>query len=200
MNIALVFSDLENAEFPIERQFHVLKHFCKIDPDYRENIIEQSEYTEEEIDFQLKGRGSKFLPVFCKNPLDLFEIIKKKFEYQKIEAFWIAGRCEFQIEFSKTDFPNGIGEDRIIHLDQVPEVIKSAFSKRDYETLQQIVYETDPKLTWIVNVILQTVDHKPTIISIFPGTYAPPVPNREEQSEEQYNESVEFWSKHIIIS
>jgi hypothetical protein len=44
-----------------------------------------------------------------------------------------------------------------------------------------------------------TAEKESYIATIFPGTYAPPFPDREDQSEEEFNENKRFWDSHAII-
>jgi hypothetical protein len=162
--------------------------------------MDHSDYASEDIDYQLHMKGSKFSQFFCDNPRHLLEVLREEYQKKQIESFWSEDRCEFQIRFLRTEFPKGIGEDRVVHIDEVPGFVKESFAGKDLETLHSIVYKAVPKLTWTVNIILQIIDSKPEILSVFPGIYAPPFPNIEEQDEGHFAESMEFWCKHIIIA
>jgi hypothetical protein len=168
--------------------------------DYKDYLLANSSYTSEEITEQLNLHGSKFSESFCDNPQDLFDVLTEEFPDQQIESYWSGDRCEFQMRFSRADFPKGIGVDRILHLDEVPDFIKEPFVGKDIDTLHRIIYKTDPKPTWTVNIILQVISGQPEIMSIFPGIYAPPFPNFEEQDEVQYLVSMNFWCRHIIVA
>jgi len=204
MAIPLIFSDFEYARFTPERQFHVLKHLSAIDGDYKESLIHAYHCSDRDIQEQMRQKGSKFYRSFCDNPEELLDILKEEFNRQNIEAYWHNGRCKFQLDFSKDEFPGGIGDDRVIHLnqvpDQVPDMIKKPFNDKDFETLQAIIYKTDPKTTWTSNIILESSEGKALIIAIFPGIYAPAFPNWNDQTDEQYQNSMDFWCQHIIIS
>jgi len=200
MPIPLVFADFNFARFTTDRQFHVLKHFQSVDQEYREYMAENSDFSAEDIEKQLSMQGSKFRESFCENPLELFDLLKDEFQRQQTETYWSGNKCEFQMRFLFNDFPNGIGEDKIIHIDEVPDIIKEPFVGKDLETLHSIIYKTTPKPTWTTNIILQNTGSQPEIISIFPGIYAPPFPDRESQDEVGYLVSLKFWSKHIIIA
>lgn len=144
--------------------------------------------------------GSKFRETFCENPLDLFDLLKDEFQKQQVESFWNDDRCAFQLRFLLSDFPEGIGMDRVLHIDEVPDIIKEPFIGKDIKTLHSIIYRTDPRPTWTVNVILHIVEGQPEVISIFPGIYAPPFPDREKQDKEQFAMNMKFWCQHIIIA
>ncbi len=200
MAIPLVFTDFEYASFTPDRQFHVLKHLSVIDGEYKESLMHVYNCSDADIQEQIRQKGSKFHQSFCDNPEDLLDKLKQEFNRQNIKAYWHNGYCEFQLNFSKNEYPGGIGDDRVIHLDQVPDLIKKSFSNKDFETLQTIIYKTHPKNTWTSNIILESSGRQALIITIFPGTYAPGFPNRDEQTEKQYQHSMNFWRHHIIIS
>ncbi|KPK79117.1 MAG: hypothetical protein AMS27_18355 [Bacteroides sp. SM23_62_1] len=128
------------------------------------------------------------------------DIVVRKFRNDGVVAGWMDDRCEVRLNFSKEDFPEGIGEDHIIHIDKLPEVIKNKLPDQEYETLQKIQFIGHPRKTWSVNLIIKRIENQQVIITIFPGIYAPLLPNTEEQSEEEYRKSIEFWSKHVLIS
>jgi len=200
MNLNFSYENIKQAVFPIDRQFHVLKHFGEIDHKYKRSLIKNSEYSNEIIDNQIKEKGSKFFKSFASDPLHLLDIVVRKFRNDGVVAGWMDDRCEVRLNFSKEDFPEGIGEDHIIHIDKLPEVIKNKLPDQEYETLQKIQFIGHPRKTWSVNLIIKRIENQQVIITIFPGIYAPLLPNTEEQSEEEYRKSIEFWSKHVLIS
>ena len=200
MSIPLVFPDFNFAGFTADRQFHILKHFQSVDSEYKEYLTGHYGCAHEDIEIRLKMHGSKFRNTFCSNPLELIDLLKAEFRRQQVESYWTDDRCEFQISFLLSDFPNGIGEDRVLHINEVPDLIKEPFIGKDIETLHNIIYKTDPRPTWTANVILQLIGGQPEVISIFPGIYAPSFPDREGQEEEQYAKSMQFWCQHIIIA
>jgi hypothetical protein len=200
MVLSFSYDDIKQAYFPIERQFHVLKHFGEIDSQYRKYLISHSEYSDEDIVNQLKEFGSQFYKSFASDPLHLLDIVKNKFRHDSVEAKWIGDRCEVHMDFSKEHFPEGVGEDHIIHIDKLTDEKKNQLPGLEYETLQKMSFSGHPKKTWTVNLIIKKVEGNPVIITIFPGIYAPLLPNAEEQTEEEYRKSMEFWSKHVLIS
>ena len=200
MALSCSYNDIKRADFPIERQFHVLKHFCEVNPEYRQYLLHNSEYSYEDIDNQIKEKGSRFFNSFVSDPLQLLDIVVNKFKSDGVEADWLGDRCEVRLNFSKEHFPEGIGEDHIIHIDKLPDEIKDQLPDLEYETLQRLQFTSQSKKTWTVNMIIKKIDTKPVIITIFPGVYAPLLPNHEEQTDEEYRKSMEFWSKHILIS
>ncbi len=200
MGLSFSYKNIKQAVFPIERQFHVLKHFGEVDHTYRQYLISHSDYSEEDIMNQLKEHGSQFYKSFASDPLHLLDLVKNKFRQDGDEAKWIRDRCEVRLNFSKVNFPEGVGEDHIIHIDKLPDEKKNQLPDLEYETLQKIQFSGHPKKTWTVNMIIKKVEENPVIITIFPGIYAPLLPNSEEQTEEEYRKSTEFWSKHVLIS
>ena len=95
------YRNIRQADFPIDRQFHVLKHFDEIDPHYRQYLIRNSEYSDEDIDRQIKEKGSRFFKSFASDPLHLLDMVVKKFRNDGVNAKWSGDRCEVPLSFSK---------------------------------------------------------------------------------------------------
>ena len=200
MSSTFSYENIKQAVFPVERQFHVLKHFNEVDHKYRQYLIQNSEYSEEEINNQIKDKGSIFYKSFVNDPLHLLDVVINKYRSDGVEAKWMGHKCEILLTFDKKHFPGGIGEDHIIHINRLPDEIRNQLPDLTYDTLQNLQYIGYPKITWIVNVIIKKIEDQSVIITIFPGIYAPLLPNHEEQTEEEYRKSMEFWSQHVLIS
>jgi len=194
------YKNLKQAVFPIERQFHVLKHFSEINHKYRQYLIKNSEYSDDDIDNRLKEKGSRFFKSFTSDPLHLLNMVIDRFKSDGFVFEWMGDRCEVKLIFSKELIPEGIGEDCVIHIDKLSEEMKHQLEGMEYETLQKVQIIGHPRKTWTINLIIKKIENQPVIITIFPGIYAPLLPNLEEQTEEEYRKSIEFWSKHVLIS
>ena len=192
-------SELEQTSFSIERQFHVLKHFKTVDEEYVKYLQDNSDYTADEITHQLDVRGSDFYEGFASNPENLWQNLKTTIQEEGIEAIWINGKCEIQVEFSKTDYPDGIGEDHLVHINELPAKMRQSFNITDWKSLRKLSYSANSKTTWMVQVILRKLENSSEVISIFPGTYAPPLPDLELQNEDDYARSLEFWCSHVVL-
>ena len=199
MRSQLSISELEQTSFSIERQFHVLKHFKTVDEEYVKYLQDNSDYTADEITHQLDVRGSDFYEGFASNPENLWDNLKTVIREERIEAFWINEKCEIQVEFSKTGYPDGIGEDHLLHINELPGSIRQSLHAADWKSLRKLAYSAKPKPTWTAHIILRKMENAPELISIFPGTYAPPLPDLELQNEDDYARSLGFWSTHVVL-
>ena len=199
MRSQLSISELEQTSFSIERQFHVLKHFKTVDEEYVKYLQDNLDYTADEITHQLDVRGSDFYEGFASNPENLWDNLKTVIREERIEAFWINEKCEIQVDYAKADFPDGIGEDHLVHISDLPAKLRQSVNTSDWKSLRNLAYSAKPKSTWLVQVILRKMEKSPEVISIFPGTYAPPLPNLELQNEDDYARSLGFWSTHVVL-
>jgi hypothetical protein len=199
MQSQLTYTELEQANFPTERQFHILKHFNRVDREYLEDLLNHSEYTREEIEQQLNMNGSKFSEGFISNPDDLWRYLKKTISESGQSFSWDNGKCEIQVSFEISRFPDGIGEDFVIHVSDLPGQIREDLTDDDWKSLQDLDIDAVPKKTWTVHVILGKLNGTPEVVSIFPGVYAPPLPDEELQSEEEFAKNLEFWSMHAVL-
>lgn len=193
-------ADIENARFGVEIQFHLLRHFAKLDKPYVDGLLQTSNYTLAEIEEQLKVPGSKFNYSFTPNPIVLFNIIKNYLQEQETKCEWKDNRCEITIEFDTKQYPDGVGVDGIINIEQlIPEELKTLTSTLRFGKPIMVV-EKEKVPAWTVNIILLKEREQTMIKSIFPGIYAPPLPDLHFQASEDYQRSLLFWNKHAFIS
>jgi len=199
MGSQLSYSELEQTTFPFERQFHVLKHFKTVDPEYVKYLQDNSEYTTDKITSQLDVRGSNFYNGFASNPDNLWQNLKTTIRDEEIKASWVNGKCEIQVDFSRTDYPDGIGEDHLVHISELPPEVRITINTNDWKSLRNLEYSGNPKPSWSVQVIIRKMENSPDVISIFPGIYAPQLPDRDLQDDEDYISSLGFWTTHFVL-
>jgi len=195
----LLYSELEETIFPAERQFHVLKHFKKVDAGYVQYLQDNSQYTPGEITKQLDVRGSDFYEGFAPNPIILWQNLLKTIRVKEIEASWIDTKCEIEVDFTTTEYQDGIGEDHLIQISELPAEVLNNIDTSDWKSLRKVAYSTRPKSTWKVQVIIRKMENSPEVISIFPGIYAPQLPDKELQDDEDFARSVRFWCSHVVL-
>jgi len=58
--------------FSIERQVHLLRHFCTIDEQYHSMLINQQHFKREAIDNLINSSGSKFFFSIASNLIEYF--------------------------------------------------------------------------------------------------------------------------------
>ncbi len=182
-------------------QFHILRHFSQIDEDYRKEIKDATGFTDEVINRQLVLSGSKFHPDFVKNPVQLWKKIQshEKFSYPDIRE-WKEQRFVIILFYNKEDYPDGVGKDSLLRLDDLLPDEKSLLQKQERDGfLVNLVQVTRKNPTWQVNVVLWK---EPELIvkTIFPGIYAPPFPDPELQKKAELIDSMRFWDKYALIS
>ena len=188
-----------NLQFTIERQFHTLTHFNKIDEKYLYYLLKNSNYSKTDILNQTKIYGSKFHFSFVKNPLELLTIIEGKISEQHLHLEFIKNKCELSISFAKDKFPEGIGNDTIVNINSLSENEKKNINKSFKNNIPiKTVKLKREILTWDLNIIIGN-EQEPEIITFFPGKYAPPLPDKAWQTIKQYNEYVEFWDKYVFL-
>jgi hypothetical protein len=183
--------------FELDRQVHVLKHFSRVDIGYLKKVTLEGNYSASEIEDQLAGTGSKFYPEFVKNPLELINKLELKDQFIIIHEEQDPELLVFQLEFRKRSFPNGIGTDDVFFCDEVKDRIEIHYEEMNGISIQ--VVKGTPKPTWRMNLILHKSEEGISVITIFPGLYAPPFPNSEEQTREQYAVCKKFWDEHGFI-
>ena len=197
MSDGLHLFDSASICFELDRQFHVLKHFFKVDRKYSEKITLEGNFSASEIEDQLADAGSKFYPEFVKNPLELINKLELKNQFTVIHEEQDPERLEFQIEFRKGSYPNGIGTDVVFLCDEVKD--RTEIHHEEINGISIQVVKGTPKPTWRLNLILHKSEEFISVNTIFPGLYAPPFPNSEKQTREQYIVCKKFWEKHGFI-
>lgn len=182
-----------------EVSFHLLKHFRKVDDKYMETLCKDPEYTTDRITEQMERPGSKFNPSWVSNPHDLIRALWIKLKAQNMDARWISDRCVLELTFDRKEFPDGIGTDNLISIDEIPEQERANIREEptDIIGLKTIIYT--PEKTWKLHLILGRIEDKTSILTIFPGKYAPMFPDPELQSNEEYLISKTFWENHVLI-
>ena len=190
---------LSPLQYSFIDQFHILRHFSKIDEDYRIELINTS-FTNEDINGQLALSGSKFYPGFVNNPMQLWEKIQchEKFLYPDILA-WKEKRFLVILFFNQEDYHEGVGEDSLISLDDLLPNEKTLLQKHDRNgILVNHVQIKRSNPSWQVNVVLGK-ETELFVRTIFPGIYAPPFPDPEGQKTTELIDSKRFWDQHAFI-
>ena len=191
---------LNSLQYSLIDQFHILRHFIQIDDDYRMELILKTDYTDEDINGQLALSGSKFHPGFVNNPMHLWEKIQshEKFLYPDILK-WKKKRFSVILFFDQEDYPEGVGEDLLIRLDDLLPAEKAFLQKQDRDgILVNHVQINRSNPSWQLNIVLGKEDEI-FFRTIFPGIYAPPFPDPEVQQATELMDSKRFWDQHALI-
>ncbi len=190
---------LNNANrftFTPAQQFHTLKHFRAINEEFIRKHIRQFRNVES-VSERLRKNVSKFNPGFADNPFTVLDQISNTGQYQV--SFFRESRykLELQLSFNPHDFPGGIGLSMLLPLKHLNSIQQNSVFKEN--GLQYCKDGPAPVKTWDLNLVLRKNGEQPEIITFFPGTFAPPVPDQAFQDPDQYNESLEFWGQHVIL-
>lgn len=183
--------------FDLDRQFHALKHFTSLNSSAFKGFIKQG-YSKERIKSRLRTISSKFSPEFAESPAEILEVLKKsKFivihkDETKPE---VPGRLSIKID--KNAYPNGIGKNALIPLSDISK--NQNIYKKPVKGFKLNFISGELRFTNILNIIFNKFSENPVIHTIFPGEYAPPIPDYEKQPEMEYKENLSFWEKHALI-
>ena len=188
---------LLGLDFGWEAQFHILKHFVTIDETYR-NLLLMNGFSQDYIDQQLKTVGSVFDKSFSNNPQELLRtLINNKQFITSINETEFTKEIQFDVE---SIYDDGVGFDNLISLAELTSNQKNTVYKRKIGDELFFHISTHFKRTNIVNMIVAKLEKGYSIITIFPGTYAPPFPNEKKQNKIEYKISIDFWNKHAFIT
>ena len=185
-----------NYEFSLERQFHCLRHFSFHELDQL-NFLQDNfpNYHSKEIREQLDMVGSKFVPAFARQPMDILNSLKKdSFTNRDIGDNKIVA----QYTFSEQEFPNGIGNSALIPLNKLSDqqqATKYKVNRNNYEVWTCEVDELP--ITNLLTIIALNQENTLQIVTLFPGDYAPAFPQGLGDQEEKKRV---FWEGHCLIT
>jgi hypothetical protein len=190
---------MEKLTFDKDVQFHLLRHFSKLDKNFLEEFSRKSIYDRRAIEEQLEYAGSKFHYDFANNPQVLCEILNSYILNGDYFTSNLPERKLISFQFDHDTYPDGIGTNNIISIDklsqaQLQTVKESVRGEYTIRTIDDI----PPQNTWEVHVILlKNIDYN--ISTVFPGIYAPPFPSKDSQTLHEFNNSTTFWNIHALI-
>ena len=190
---------LSRTNLTKENQLHLLSHFSKIDNQYVKWLHEQYNIEQKEVAHFLSISGSKFHYDFVKNPNELFNFIRRNTGLINIYTN-NTDKLEFYIDVPEHEYPEGIGSNALISLKNLSGFEKSKVISTDRGRQKVLSIKRPKKPTWRINTIIVFDEKKePRLQSIFPGTYAPPLPDEDFFTKEQNSQYSEFWNKHVIV-
>jgi hypothetical protein len=185
-----------NYEFSLERQFHCLRHFSFHEINQL-NFLQDNfpNYHSKEIREQLDMVGSKFVPAFARQPMDILNSLKKdSFTNRDIGDNKIVA----QYTFSEQEFPNGIGNSALIPLNKLSDqqqATKYKVNRNNYEVWTCEVDELP--ITNLLTIIALNQENTLQIVTLFPGDYAPAFPQGLGDQEEKKRV---FWEGHCLMN
>jgi len=199
MGEKLDFRELAVGLFDKELQYHVLKHFKEVDEPYIDKLCDSEICTREQMLERMKRPGSNFNPAWVSNPEDLVKALFLKLKAIDPPVEWKHNRCELEILFDREEFPEGIGYDNLVPLDELTDSEKANIVEVESDVIPLKTIAKTPTPTWEIQLILERDGEEIRTLTIFPGKYAPIFPDPEIQSEEDYLNSKGFWETHVLI-
>lgn len=179
--------------FAPERQYHTLKHFYSVDTDYADRLKKICGSEPVDPEERLGKQVSKFMSVFARNPEHVIDRLSDVSSYFITRVNRLEGKTEVQVKFSKEDYPDGIGQNRVVHSSRLKS--EDIYYRDGLFFSRKEVFQP----TWLLNLILRPADDTYEILTFFPGVYAPPLPDKGEQTAAEYERSRSFWDQHVIV-
>jgi len=107
-----------------------------------------------------------------------------------------------RVRFSETDYPRGIGGDGVVSLAELDESAMKTLTKREVTgtslAVPVVTLETLPP-TWWANMFLRRRNDRVRVSTIFPGTNAPPFPEKDILPPQVFSEAKVFWETHALV-
>jgi len=156
-----------------EVQFHLLRHFYEVPKAYIIKLSKLMNLSPEILYQQLEVPGSKFNREFAAHPLALLSRIKQADSTQWETKYEDEDKTDCIIVFSKDKWPNGIGSNRLIHIDDVKsdELSNIVLKQREHFLIKTLIRKEFPESNQLVLII----DKQYNVVSAFPGQWLPPL-------------------------
>jgi hypothetical protein len=170
-----------------------------VDDAFLSRFTLESGFSRLELLEQIKFTGSKFHYSFAPNPEMIGEIINIRLGKGLYRTNESGDRLIYNFAFSPVQFSDGIGTCSLVLLKELTgdEEKNLVNEKRGFHILN-VIRGIQPKPTWEMHMIMIRRG-KPFISTIFPGTYAPPLPDTAIQVPEEYRFNSKFWNEHALI-
>lgn len=180
-------------------RFHMLRHFSSVTPSYITTAFPDN--IQDAAMEQLALHRSKFLPVFAADPDVLVDKLRE-IPDELLVRNEKSDRADLLLEFTNEQYIDGIGTDSIISLESIDHTVNVEWKQpeagpQDY----RVAYAALPCLppTFILNACFSCSEDALTLITAFPGTPAPPLPDHAKHSPAEYAEFDSFWKSHAFI-
>ena len=189
--------ELSIINLPIEKQYYLLKHFSSIDKKYETKLMNLGQYSKMDIEDMLNTSGSKFNAEFALNPEDLWNKMIKIADYSDFTINETAEKIYLSVNISS--FANSpIGTNNLISISDLLENQKKQIFKQKRNNYNALHLIAKGFPTYEITLILSNKPI-PKIITIFPGIFAPPFPDKKNQLQTEYNMNNKFWENHVFL-
>ncbi len=189
----------QNRIFTPERQYHCLLHFSEVPEDYLIELCKITGHSLAEAHELMNAPGSKFQVNWIESPLSLWEKLPEFAQFIVREQVRKDGNKHIAFNFPKKLYPTGIGFDGIIAKDQLPSnlLTRIQYVLRNGFEVATVKIDNTP-VTYELHLIMGSGNPE-SVITMFPGTYAPPFPKKEFQTEEDFLNNMSFWENHLMV-
>lgn len=137
--------------------------------------------------------GSRFFASFASDPETLFERFRAEILASRVRPVFTAGRCAAAVSFPETLFPEGIGENALAHISQLSEEERMSLTvepRGDHSV--NVCVRGELPATWRGICIFSHADGALRLLTIFPGSFAPPLEGPDGARDP-------FWDEHVLI-
>lgn len=182
--------------------FHCLTHFEMINDEYR-TCLNKCAYSDAEINVRLSAAGSKFFPSFATSLSEVFHYLFANFGDAFINFAWYENTARLSFVIDDKHFPEGIGNCNMVSLDALSEQERRCLTRVDRNGFNVLLLNKNCRTTPLLtntnecNLILYN-KAEPTLKTVFPGIFAPRMPDKWSMTMSQYIESNDFWNTHCF--
>lgn len=179
-----------------ERRFHLLRHFRDLSAEYLARELCGAD--PEVARAQTRIPGSKFLPAFAADPDQALARVIDEAGH-RLPPFGPDGRLTVSVSFPPARFPDGIGTDGLIALQAIPPGTPLEREERSGRLVMVVTME--PPLSWEAHLILVGDEAgEVRVLTLFPGTLAPPFPDPTLQGPAEVAAFAAFWEGHALVA
>lgn len=136
--------------------------------------------------------GSKFNEAIFPDPESILEFIQENTPFEIIKQEDNIEVMMFKLENGKIAGTCGVAKRSEIAPEKIKRDSRDGFS-------MDIAHLNASPTTSEFCVVVKTMEKLKSVITAFPGIYAPPFPNNS-QTQEKKMESRIFWDSHILVS
>ena len=187
--------DIDAIQYNLQSAFHMLRHFETATPEINSTLINKG-YSQKDIDNELSLVGSKFNEAFATDISGLLERFK---QYSFIETIGLNGNLILECNVPVSDFPNGIGTQAVISIQDIPENERRFIYLKKNREVELLHYKVSNFPTAnVCTLILKPVKKGYLFISAFSGAPAMPIP-LSTMDLALYSSCKKFWDAHVFL-
>ena len=173
----------------------MLRHFETVNSELKDKFIGEG-FSTEQIENELSLVGSKFDVEFA---TDISVLLNRCNQYSNKESIGENGNLIIECSVPKDDFPDGIGTQAVIPIQDIPESKRRFIFTQKNREVELLHYKVDdfPK-TNLFTIILKPIKEKFLFISAFPGAPAMPIPIIS-MNLALYTSCKKYWDTHVFL-